>query len=302
MQIGMVGLGRMGSAMSRRLLRAGHAVVVYDVDPEPVARLAAEGAAPASSVAALVGGLSRPRVVWLMVPAGPPTQDAIDSAAACMHAGDTIVDGGNSRYTDSIGRASRLAGRGISLLDVGTSGGVWGLDHGYGLMAGGDEAAFERLRPLFAALAPEGGYARVGPSGAGHFVKMVHNGVEYALMQAYAEGFELLEASDLGVDPAQVAELWRHGTVVRSWLLDLAAAALRRDPALESVTAAVDDSGEGRWTLEEAAALGVPVPGLAAALFTRFASRRDDAFSNRLLSALRREFGGHAAARAETPA
>jgi 6-phosphogluconate dehydrogenase len=211
-----------------------------------------------------------------------------------MDAGDTVIDGGNSRYSDSVVRSKSLADRGIGSVDVGTSGGVWGLEEGYGLMVGAEPEVFERIEPILKTLAPPKGFARVGAPGAGHFVKMVHNGVEYALMQAYAEGFELLSASDFELDLAHIAELWRHGTVVRSWLLDLAASALAKDPGLESLSGWVEDSGEGRWTLEEAINLSVPLPGLAAALFARFSSRQTDAFSNRMLAALRHEFGGHA--------
>ena len=294
MQIGMVGLGRMGSNMARRLLRGGHEVVAFDVDPDAVALLTKDGAIGAVSLQALSEHLDSPRVVWVMVPAGSITQTTIDQLSANMDPGDVVIDGGNSRYTDSVNYCKALTERGISFIDAGTSGGVWGLDNGYTLMIGADPDAFDLIEPVLATLAPKDGYARVGPPGAGHFVKMVHNGVEYALMQAYAEGFELLRASDFRLDVAEIAQLWRHGSVVRSWLLDLAASALAKDPDLEKLSGWVEDSGEGRWTLEEGIRNSVPLPALAAALFARFSSRESDAFSNRVLAALRQEFGGHA--------
>jgi 6-phosphogluconate dehydrogenase len=232
--------------------------------------------------------------VWLMVPAGPITDEAIEKFASLLEAGDVIVDGGNSRYTDTVERATVLANRGIELVDAGTSGGIWGLAEGFCLMVGGSKEAFAGLEPIFAALAPPEGYAHVGPSGSGHFVKMVHNGIEYALMQAYAEGFELLRSSGFELDLAQVSDLWRHGSVVRSWLLDLAASALASDPELNSVAPYVEDSGEGRWTIETALDNAVPTPTIALSLFARFASRQDESFSAKMLAALRREFGGHA--------
>ena len=294
MQLGIVGLGRMGSNMALRLLRAGHQVAGFDVDPDAVTRFARDGAIGAASIEDLVAHLTPPRVVWVMVPAGDVTRSSIAALAEIVEPGDVVIDGGNSRYTDSMARADELASKGLAFVDAGTSGGVWGLDHGYSLMVGAEPEVFELIEPLIASLAPEDGYARVGPPGAGHFVKMVHNGVEYALMQAYAEGFELLRAGDFELDVAQIAELWRHGSVVRSWLLDLAASALSKDPELDSLSGWVEDSGEGRWTLQEGIDKAVPLPALAAALFARFDSRRPDAFSNRMLAALRREFGGHA--------
>ena len=294
MQIGMVGLGKMGSQMVRRLLRGGIDVVVFDVDPDAVALLEDEGAAGAGSLQALVARLDPPRATWVMVPAGSITTTTIEELGGLMEPGDVVIDGGNSRYTDSVARNASLAERGVAFVDAGTSGGVWGLDNGYTLMVGAEAGAFERIEPIVRALAPEGGYAHVGSPGAGHFVKMVHNGIEYALMQAYAEGFDLLRSSDFGIDVAQVAELWRHGSVVRSWLLDLAASALSKDAELRNVTGWVDDSGEGRWALEEGVRNAVPLPGLAAALFARFASRQPGAFANKMLAALRGEFGGHA--------
>ena len=294
MQVGMVGLGKMGSSMTRRLIRGGHDVVVFDVDPDAVTRVAREGATGAASLEELVGRLSIPRVVWVMVPAGPITTESIETLGGLLEGGDVVIDGGNSRYTESIARSSALAENGIAFVDAGTSGGIWGLEDGYNLMVGAEPDVFERIVPLLATLAPDDGYARVGGPGAGHFVKMVHNGVEYALMQAYAEGFDLLRSSDLKLDVAQIAELWRHGSVVRSWLLDLAASALDKDPGLEKLSGWVEDSGEGRWTLEEGIENGVPLPALSAAVFARFASRQTNSFGNRMLAALRQEFGGHA--------
>ena len=290
----MVGLGRMGGNMALRLLRGGHEVVGYARSREPVERLEKEGGEGAASLEDLVSKLGERRVVWTMVPAGAATNQVVGELEQLLGEGDVVVDGGNSRYTETAARAERLAAKGIELVDAGTSGGVWGLSEGYCLMVGAREEAFARLEPIFKTLAPEHGYARVGPPSAGHFVKMVHNGVEYGLMQAYGEGFELLRASDMGLDLAQVAELWRHGSVVRSWLLDLAARALAKDPGLEQVSGYVEDSGEGRWTVETAINNSVPTPAIALALMARFASRQEDSFSNKLLAALRREFGGHA--------
>jgi 6-phosphogluconate dehydrogenase len=294
MQIGMVGLGKMGANMSRRLLDGGHEVVVYDVDPAAVEQLATEGAAAADSLEALVSKLSSPRAVWIMLPAGPVTEATVARLAELLDAGDVVVDGGNSRHVDSVARAERLATSGIGFVDCGTSGGIWGLTEGYCLMVGASPESFERLEPAFRTLAPPDGYARVGPPGAGHFVKMVHNGIEYALMQTYGEGFQLLHEGGYDVDVRRVAELWRHGSVVRSWLLDLAARALDGDPALKEVDDYVEDSGEGRWTLEYAIEKAIPAPLIALSLFERFASRQDSSFSDKLVAALRREFGGHA--------
>jgi 6-phosphogluconate dehydrogenase len=293
LQIGMVGLGRMGSNMARRLLRGGHEVVVFDVDPDAVTTVSKEGATGSVSLRALIEGLDAPRAVWIMVPAGSITETTIEELSTTMEPGDILIDGGNSHYADSVVRSAALGERGISFVDAGTSGGVWGLENGYALMIGAEPDVFARIEPVLATLAPQDGYARVGPPGAGHFVKMVHNGVEYALMQAYAEGFELLRASGFKLDVAEIAELWRHGSVVRSWLLDLAASALAKDAELEKLTGWVEDSGEGRWTLEEGIRNSVPLPALAAALFARFSSRQPDAFSNKMLAALRQEFGAH---------
>ena len=294
MQLGMVGLGKMGANMTLRLLRGGHDVVVFDIDESSVQRSAADGATPTSSLSDLVGKLETPRVVWVMVPAGDITGDTIEQLSDLLDEGDVVIDGGNSRFTDSAARAAELEERGISLLDVGTSGGVWGLDAGFCLMVGGEEPAYRTARPVFETLAPPDGFAHVGASGAGHFTKMVHNGIEYALMQAYGEGMELLHSSDYELDTSQVAELWRHGSVVRSWLLDLTASALKGDPELETIAPYIEDSGEGRWTLVHAIENAVPVPTIATALFARFASRQDASFAGKIIAALRREFGGHA--------
>ncbi len=293
MQIGMVGLGRMGANMTRRLLDGGHEVVAYDVDPAAVEQLTNEGAVGAESLETLVEKLTSPKAVWVMVPAGEITGATIARLAELLDEGDVVVDGGNSRHVDSVARAVLLAESGIEFVDSGTSGGIWGLTEGYCLMIGASEEAFARLEPLFATLAPEDGYARVGPPGAGHFVKMVHNGIEYALMQAYGEGFQLMHEAGFEVDVAKVADLWRHGSVVRSWLLDLAARALAGDPDLASLDDYVEDSGEGRWTLEYAIEHAIPAPVIALSLFERFSSRQESSFSNKLVAALRKEFGGH---------
>jgi len=294
MKIGMVGLGRMGSNMTLRLLRGGHEVVAHDVSPEAIDKVAAEGAISAPSVQDFLRELDGPRAVWVMVPSGAITEDTISTLAELLDKNDVIIDGGNSRYTDTQRRAKELADKGIHLLDSGTSGGIWGLTEGFCLMVGGAADPIARLEPIFVTLAPENGYAHVGDSGAGHFTKMVHNGIEYGLMQAYAEGFDLLAQSDFDIDLAQVAEVWRHGSVVRSWLLDLAAHALSQDPGLESLKGVVEDSGEGRWTVQAAVDHAVPMPAISAALFARFSSRQPNSFQARLLAALRKEFGGHA--------
>lgn len=293
MRIGMVGLGRMGANMTTRLLRGGHEVIAYDVDQKAVERAAAEGAEGVDSLETLEQKISSPRAVWLMVPSGDITEKTIASLSNLLDRGDTVIDGGNSRYTDTVRRAEQLAEKGISLVDAGTSGGIWGLEAGYCLMVGGEKEAVDRLTPVFETLAPENGYAHVGPSGAGHFTKMVHNGIEYALMQAYGEGFELLHDSEFELDTAQIAEVWRHGSVVRSWLLDLTANALKGDPGLDEIAPYIDDSGEGRWTLNYAIENAVPVPTIATALFARFASRQDASFAGKVIAALRKEFGGH---------
>lgn len=302
MELGMIGLGRMGSNMAHRLLGGGHRVVAYDPLKEAREAVVRLGAAGADSVAALVEKLAPPRAVWLMVPAGSPTETTIDTLAGLLSSDDIIIDGGNSNYKDSMRRAEALSPRGIAFLDVGTSGGVWGLKEGYCLMVGGSVEAFHRMEPVFRTLAPapDRGYGYVGPSGAGHFVKMVHNGIEYGLMEAYAEGFELLQAKrDFKLDLAQIAVTWRYGSVVRSWLLDLTARALQQDPGLGSLEGYVEDSGEGRWTVQEAVELAVPVPAIAQALEVRFRSRQERPFGSRLLAALRQQFGGHAVKKAK---
>jgi 6-phosphogluconate dehydrogenase len=275
--------------------------VAHDVNADAVAEIAGEGATGAASLDELIGTLDAPRAVWIMVPSGKITDDTIAALAERLSEGDTIIDGGNSRYTESMKRAETLAEKGIDFVDSGTSGGIWGLKEGYCLMLGAKDEVFERLEPIFKTLAPENGYAHVGPPGAGHYVKMVHNGVEYALMQAYGEGFELMQKSEFEIDVSQVAEVWRHGSVVRSWLLDLAASALAKDPTLSELSDYVDDSGEGRWTLETAIHNAVPIPTIAMSLFARFASRQEESFSGKVLSALRHEFGGHAVHPAAQP-
>lgn len=302
MELGMIGLGRMGGNMTQRLLRGGHRVVAYD--PDEGARRAAQnaGADGAASIAEVAAMLAAPRAVWVMVPAGDVTDATINELADALSAGDAIIDGGNSNYKQTIRRAAAVKARGIEMLDSGTSGGVWGLTEGYSLMVGGDAAAFARLEPIFQTLAPsaDSGYGRVGPSGAGHFVKMVHNGIEYGMMQAFAEGFELMEAKrDLELDLAQIAEIWRYGSVVRSWLLDLTAAALEESGDLAGIQAYVEDSGEGRWTVEESIELAVPIPVIAASLQARFRSRQSEPFGAKLLAAMRNQFGGHSVRRAE---
>ena len=332
-QLGMVGLGRMGAGIVRRLMRDGHRCVGYDVSAEVVRSLANEGMDGASSIAELASKLEGPRTVWVMVPAGEITDNTIHAVAEVLEAGDTIIDGGNTYYRDDIRRAAALGERGIHHVDVGTSGGVWGLERGFCLMIGGEGAVVERLDPLFRSLAPgldaaprtpgrsgtpgtaEHGYYHCGPNGAGHFVKMVHNGIEYGLMAAYAEGLNVLENADAGthkremdaetaplqnpehyqydIDTSEVAEVWRRGSVVGSWLLDLTAQALYESPTLEEFAGRVSDSGEGRWTSIAAIDEGVPTPVLTTALYSRFASRNLDDFANRLLSAMRKEFGGH---------
>ena len=302
MELGMVGLGRMGGNMVQRLLNGGHRVVTYDRSAEAVSASQSQGAVGASSLEDLVSSLSPPRAVWVMVPAGQPTEDTIDSLAPLLSAGDTVLDGGNAYYKDSMRRAEKLAEHRIDFMDVGTSGGIWGLAEGYALMIGGKTEVFQRLEPIFQTLAPgqDIGYSRVGPAGAGHFVKMVHNGVEYGMMQAYAEGFEIMEAKkEFGLDLAQIAQTWRFGSVVRSWLLDLAANALEEDPKLEGLQAYVDDSGEGRWTVQESLDLAVPAPVITLSLQQRFRSRQEQPFGVKLLAALRNQFGGHAVRRSE---
>ena len=302
MELGMIGLGRMGGNMAQRLLRGGHRVVAYDPRAEAVQALTAEGAASAASIPDLVAQLAPPRAVWIMVPAGDPTESTVEAVAEALSSGDAIIEGGNSNYKDSVRRAAALKSRGFSFLDAGTSGGVWGLQEGYSLMVGGDPGAFQRLEPLFRTLAPgpDRGYGHVGPAGSGHFVKMVHNGIEYGMMQAYAEGFELLQTKEeFGLDLTQIARVWQYGSVVRSWLLDLTVAALEEEPGLESLQAYVEDSGEGRWMVEESMELEVPTPAITLALQARYRSRQEQPFGVKLLAAMRNQFGGHAVSRAE---
>jgi 6-phosphogluconate dehydrogenase len=295
MQLGMVGLGKMGANMTTRLLQDGHGVVVYDRSAEAVAAAASGGATASSDLADLAGRLSgSPRVVWIMVPSGKPTDDTIDALAAILKSGDIIIDGGNTNWKEGLAAYERCKTKGVHLVDAGTSGGVWGLKEGYCLMVGGDDDAVSACEPIFLTLAPTGGYAHVGPAGAGHFSKMVHNGVEYGLMQAYGEGFEILEQAPFKYDLGQLAELWRHGSVVRSWLLDLAALAFQADPNLEKIRGYVDDTGEGRWTVQAALDENVPAPIITLSLLARFASRQDESYSAKVVAALRNQFGGHA--------
>jgi 6-phosphogluconate dehydrogenase len=297
MELGMIGLGRMGANMTERLLGAGHRVVSYDRSWQAVESVVRKGAAGADSLKAMAAALKPPRAVWLMVPAGDPVDQTIQTLVPELKSGDAIVDGGNSYYKDTLRRAAALREAGLHYIDVGTSGGIWGLKEGYSLMVGGDEEVVERLKPIFQSLAPapDKGWGRVGPSGAGHFVKMIHNGIEYGLMQAFAEGFALMEAkTDFKLDLDQIAEIWRHGSVVRSWLLDLIAAGLAENPGLRGIKPYVEDSGEGRWTVAEAVDLEVAAPVIALSLLERFRSRDPDSFADKLLAMMRHEFGGHA--------
>jgi 6-phosphogluconate dehydrogenase len=320
MKIAMIGLGRMGGNMARRLMRHGHSIVAHDLDSNNVAALAGEGAEPAASLEEMVAKLPSPRVVWLMIPAGAPTESAVEAVGRLLAKGDILVDGGNSYFKDDVRRAALLAERGVRYVDVGTSGGIWGIDRGYCLMVGGDKAAVETLRPVLRALAPgrgdvvptagragrggtaEEGFLHCGPVGAGHFVKMVHNGIEYGLMQAYAEGFDIMrnaackdlpESQRYQLDLPDIAELWRRGSVVGSWLLDLTASALAESPGLEDYSGYVNDSGEGRWTVMAAVEEGVPADVLSASLYARFRSRQVHTFAEKVLSAMRQKFGGH---------
>ena len=294
MELGFIGLGKMGLNMVTRLSRHGHDVVAFDRKEDVMAAAETVGATPASSIDALVAALKPPRSVWVMVPAGDATESVIAALGARLTAGDTIIDGGNTHYQDDVRRAATLATTNIHYVDAGTSGGIWGLAEGYCLMVGGEAEVCRTLEPVFLALAPEGGYLRVGDHGAGHYVKMVHNGIEYGLMQAYSEGFQLMHASPYPLDLAAVATLWMHGGVVRSWLLELTARALAEDGDLSELSGHVDDSGEGRWTIHEGVERAVPLPVTSAAVFTRFRSRDNNPFGERLLAALRQQFGGHA--------
>jgi 6-phosphogluconate dehydrogenase len=295
MRLAMVGLGRMGGNMVRRLLRGGHDLVVYDQNPEAVRELAGLGAVGAGDLPDLCARLAAPRVIWLMVPAGAPVDETIDRIEPHLAAGDIVIDGGNSNFRDTMRRAARLREKSIELVDAGTSGGVWGLENGYCLMIGGSAGAVARCEPIFATLAPEHGQAHVGPAGAGHFVKMIHNGIEYGMLQAYAEGYEILHATpDFSLDLHQVAAVWNHGSVVRSWLNELAERAFAGDAQLSGIKGYVEDSGEGRWTVQEAIDLNVPAPVITLSLLARFRSRQEESFGAKVIAALRHEFGGHA--------
>jgi 6-phosphogluconate dehydrogenase len=319
MQLGMIGLGRMGANMARRLMRAGHEIVAYDRSADAVKQLAGEGAKPADSLKSMKDQLSKPRAVWIMVPAGGPTEDTVNALAEILEPGDVVIDGGNSMFKDDIRRAKNLQPKGIKYVDAGTSGGVYGLDRGYCLMVGGDTDVVTRLDPIFKTLAPgkgnvettpgrkphgtaEEGYLHCGSNGAGHFVKMVHNGIEYGIMQAIAEGFEIMGGANnesvpadhrLKIDVNEVAEVWRRGSVLSSWLIDLTAKALVEDPKLKDFSGHVADSGEGRWTVQAAIEESVPAPTITASLYTRFRSRQEASFAEKLLSAMRFQFGGH---------
>lgn len=297
MELGMIGLGKMGANMTRRLLGDGHRIVAFDIDSGAVQDAVDAGAVGTSTLDALAGELEPPRAVWVMVPSGDATETTLDNLSQVLDDGDTIIDGGNSNFKETLRRGGTLQSHGLHFVDVGVSGGVWGLEEGYGLMIGGESEPVERLRPIFESLAPapDRGWGHMGPVGAGHFVKMVHNGIEYGVMQAYAEGFALLKAKgEFNLDVHQVAEAWRFGTVIRSWLLDLTARALEEDPDLAEIAAWVDDSGEGRWTVKEAVDLAVPAPVISQALFSRFRSRRSENYADKLLAAMRHQFGGHA--------
>jgi 6-phosphogluconate dehydrogenase len=297
MELGFIGLGKMGMNMVTRLRRDQHRVVAFDRSGDLIKQAEAQGCTGASSLADLVGKLSAPRAVWVMVPSGAPTEETVQAVAALLQPGDTIIDGGNTRFHDDVRRAAELKSRGIHYVDAGTSGGIWGLKIGYCLMVGGETTAVNRLAPVFKALAPDDGWAHVGAAGAGHYVKMVHNGIEYSMMQGYAEGFELMSKSEYKLDLARIADLWMHGSVVRSWLLELAAGALKDDQKLEKLKGYVQDSGEGRWMIADAIEKDVPVPTLTTALFTRFRSRQDESFAEKMLAALRNAFGGHSVRR-----
>jgi 6-phosphogluconate dehydrogenase len=300
MELGLTGLGRMGAGMARRWLRGGHRVVVNNRSHDPIKELETDGAVGAYSVEALVGALAAPRAIWIMLPAGDVTEKMIATLMPLLTPGDTIIDGGNTNFHDDMRRAGELKTHGINYLDQGTSGGIWGLEKGFCLMVGGEPEVVRRLEPAFKTLAPEDGYAHVGPVGAGHFVKMVHNGIEYGMMQAYAEGFEIMRARrDFNLDMRQIAGVWNHGSVVRSWLLELAEDAFGKDPDLAGLRGYVQDSGEGRWTIQAAIDLDVPAPVITLSLFERFHSRQPESFAAKVLAALRNEFGGHAVKKAE---
>ncbi|HKY09997.1 MAG TPA: decarboxylating 6-phosphogluconate dehydrogenase [Candidatus Binatia bacterium] len=297
MELGMIGLGRMGANMTERLVRGGHRVISYDRSAEAIQRVVDIGGVGARSLADFVNQLKPPRIIWMMVPSGDPVDQTIEQLLPNLAKGDILIDGGNSNYKDSIRRATALAGRGLHFVDAGTSGGIWGLENGYCMMVGGEKEIVERLAPIFTTLAPPDGFLHVGPNGAGHFVKMIHNGIEYGMLQAYGEGFELLRAAQFDLDLAKIAHLWNQGSVVRSWLLELAENAFAKDAKLESIKGYVEDSGEGRWTVEEAIDRNVPAAVLTLSLFARFASRQEESFAAKFVAALRNEFGGHAVKR-----
>ncbi len=297
MELGFIGLGKMGMNMVTRLRRDNHRVVVFDRSADLIKQAEGQGCVASSSLAEMLGKLAAPRAVWVMVPSGAPTEETVQAVAALLQPGDTIVDGGNTRFHDDVRRAADLKKKQLHYVDAGTSGGIWGLKVGYCLMIGGEEAPVKRLAPIFTTLAPENGWAHVGGHGAGHYVKMVHNGIEYSMMQGYAEGFELMSKSEYNLDLGRVADLWMHGSVVRSWLLELAVDALKDDPKLDKLKGFVQDSGEGRWMIADAIEKDVPVPTLTTALFTRFRSRQDQSFAEKMLAALRNAFGGHAVRR-----
>ena len=293
MDIGFIGLGKMGMNMITRLSQGGHRVVAYDLSTTLIAEAEEKGAAASSSLEDLIAQLPKPRAVWVMVPSGKPTEDTVQHLRTILDNNDIVIDGGNTKFHDDVRRAADLQKRGIHYVDAGTSGGIWGLQLGYCLMVGGENEPVNRLAPILTTLAPENGWAHVGSHGAGHYVKMVHNGIEYSMMQGYAEGFELMSKSEYNLNLARVADLWMHGSVVRSWLLELAAEALKDDPKLDSLKGYVQDSGEGRWMILDAIEKNVPVPTLTTALFTRFRSRQETSFAEKMLAALRRAFGGH---------
>jgi len=294
MELGMIGLGRMGANMTERLVLGGHKVITYDRSAEAIQRVVDKGALGAASLTDFVKKLSLPRAIWLMVPSGDPVDQTMDQLLPSLAKGDILIDGGNSNYKDSIRRAEKMKTHGMHFIDAGTSGGIWGLQNGYCMMVGGEKEIVSRLEPIFLTLAPKDGYLHAGPNGAGHFVKMIHNGIEYGMMQAYGEGFELLKASQFDLDLAKISHLWNQGSVVRSWLLELCESAFQKDPKLDAIKGYVEDSGEGRWTVIEAIERGVSATVLAHSLFARYASRQQDAFSNKVIAALRNEFGGHA--------
>jgi 6-phosphogluconate dehydrogenase len=300
-EIAMIGLGRMGMNMARRLLKGNHQVITYNRTPNKTDQIVKEGAIGAYSISELVEKLSPPRVVWLMLPAGPAIDDHMDQLKDLLSDGDMVIDGGNTYYKDDIRRAEMLAEKGIQFIDAGVSGGIWGLEVGYCTMIGGTKENYAYLEPIFKTLAPEDGYLYCGPTGAGHFVKMVHNGIEYGMMQAYGEGFDILEASPYAasLNYAEVAHLWNQGSVIRSWLLELAEAAFKKDPKLSDIRGYVEDSGEGRWTVQQAVETGVSAPVISLSLFMRFRSRKEESYSDKVIAALRREFGGHAVVKAK---